>query len=138
MAASSCSPKAPRKQCEPSSKQCARASAATSPRSTSRPECRADVRPTSRSSGEFRGDFIGGGEAMSKEAFENAVAALVEATRPGKANVPAATAANRTLLDECDDLDQPALNLALAQLAEGLAMRGVEHPALLATACAAL
>ena len=75
---------------------------------------------------------------MSREAFENAVAALVEATRPGRANVQAATTANRTLLAECDGLDQPALNLALAQLAEGLALRGVEHPALLATACAAL
>src|SRR5437763_2020160 len=75
---------------------------------------------------------------MSREAFEKAVAALVEATRPGKANVQRATTANRTLLAACEGLDQPALNLALAQLAEGLAVRGVEHPALLATACAAL
>jgi len=75
---------------------------------------------------------------VSREAFEKAVAALVEATRPNKANVQAATLANRTLLVECDGLDQPALNLALGQLAEGLAVRGVEHPALLATACAAL
>jgi len=75
---------------------------------------------------------------VSREAFERAVAALIEATRPSKANIQAATAANRTLLAECDGLDQPALNLALGQLAEGLAVRGVEHPALLATACAAL
>src|SRR5262249_57110108 len=81
---------------------------------------------------------LGGDPAVSREAFERAVAALIEATRPSKANIQAATAANRTLLAECDGLDQPALNLALGQLAEGLAVRGVEHPALLATACAAL
>ena len=75
---------------------------------------------------------------MSREAFETAAAALVEATRPGKANLQVATTANRTLLAECEGLDQPTLNLALSQLAEGLAVRGVEHPALLATACAAL
>src|SRR5437016_7536172 len=75
---------------------------------------------------------------MSRETFETAVAALVEATRPGKANLQVATTANRTLLAECEGLDQPTLNLALSQLAESLAMRGVDHPALLATACAAL
>jgi len=75
---------------------------------------------------------------MEAADLNKAVTALLTATRPSKASIDDALAAQQEIAALAPSVDGPALNLSLSQLSEALAEPDVEHPAVISLACLSL